>query len=153
MSAAWSGIDVPDSNFWSLLGMSVLHREKGKAEILLPVSDKLLQLFGVVHGGAIASLIDSVIGLAVNGFLDHGLQAATVEMNVNYLLPVTKGRLIAAATILQQGKRIIVGSAEVRDDKDRLVACGRATYIINRASGSIERAGGRQGPPTGRPGV
>ena len=138
MSEHRPGIDVPGSNYWTLLGMSVLHREKGKAEIALPVSDKLLQLFGVVHGGAIASLIDSVIGLAVNGFLDHGQQAATVEMNVNFLLPVTGGRLIAAGTILQQGKRIIVGSAEVRDERDRLVACGRATYIVNRPTGKRE---------------
>lgn len=54
------------------------------------------------------------------------------------LLPVTEGRLIAPGTILQQGKRIIVGSAEVRDGHDRLVDCGRATYIVNRPSAKSE---------------
>lgn len=128
--------DVPDSNFWKLLGMRVQKLDKGTAELVLPVSEKLFQLFGVVHGGAIASLVDSVIGLAVNAFLDRGQRAATVEMNVNYLQPVTEGRLIATGNILQQGSRIIVGTAEVRDEGGRLVACGRATYIINRAPGS-----------------
>lgn len=130
-----AGIGVPDSNYWNLLGMTVEKREKGKASVVLPVTDKLLQLFGVVHGGAIASLIDSSIGVALHGFLAPGQTAATVEMNINFLLPVTDGRLTATAVILQQGKRIIVGSADVRDDSRRLVACGRATYIVNQASG------------------
>ena len=128
--------EVPDSNFWHLLGMSVEKREKGKATVVLPVSDKLRQLYRVVHGGAIASLIDSVIGVAANTLLPPGKRAATVEMNVNYMLPVTGGRLTATATILQQGKRIIVGTAEVHDDQGRLVACGRATYIVNQVPGS-----------------
>jgi len=64
-----SGVAVQDSNYWNLLGMSIEKREKGRATVALPVSGKLLQLFGVVHGGAIASLIDSSIGVAVNGFL------------------------------------------------------------------------------------
>lgn len=127
--------DLLNSNFWGLLGMRVERLEEGKAVVVLPVTEKLLQLYGVVHGGAIASLIDSAVGAAVNGVLAPGQQAATVEMNVNYLLPVTEGRLVAVATILQQGKRIIVGSVEVRDDGGRMVACGRATYIVNGNSG------------------
>ena len=128
--------DVPDSNFWHLLGMCVEKREKGKATVVLPVSDKLLQLYRVVHGGVIATLIDSVIGVAANSLLPPGKRSSTVEMNVNYLLPVTAGRLTATATIVQQGKRIIVGTADVHDDQGRPVACGRATYIINQNPGT-----------------
>jgi acyl-CoA thioesterase len=127
--------EVPDSNFWHLLGMSVEKREKGKASVVLPVSDQLRQLFKVVHGGAIASLIDSVIGVAANSLLAPGKRAATVEMNVNYLLPVAGGQLTATATILQQGRRIIVGTADVHDDQGRLVACGRATFIVSQSPG------------------
>jgi len=63
-------------------------------------------------------------------------------MNVNFLLPVTDGLLTATAVVLQHGRRIIVGTADVRDDAGRLVACGRATYIINRArnAADVQRA-------------
>ena len=126
-------MDVPESGYWHLLGMRVQKREKGRAAIVLPVTDRLKQLFGVVHGGAIASLIDSVIGLAVSGYLEPGQQAATVEMNVNYLRPVREGRLTATGSIVQRGGRLIVGTADVHNGEGRLVACGRATYIVNQA--------------------
>jgi len=112
--------------------MQAQNMDKGMAAVVLPVTDRLKQLFGVVHGGAIASLIDSVIGLAVNGYLEPGQQAATVEMNVNYLLPVREGVLTATAAIVHQGRRTIVGTADVHNEKGRLVACGRATYIVNQ---------------------
>jgi len=67
------GLDMPQSTYLALLGTHVTPaRGKGRARVLSPVREKLLQLFGAMHGGAVASLVDSAIGMAVNGFPGSG---------------------------------------------------------------------------------
>ena len=94
------------------------------------VTRGLTQDAGVAHGGVAASLIDSVVGLAVCTMLDRQELITTVEMKVNFIAPAKLGLLTATGKIIHKGKRIAVGDAEVRDSKKRLVAKGLVTYII-----------------------
>ena len=119
-------------NYWKHLGMTTVPDADGKAQVNLKVTENLKQFYGNVHGGVIASLLDSSIAVAVNQQLDSGEGASTVEMKLNYLRPVSKGTLWAESKIIQKGRKIIVGQCEIKDDAGNMVAFGTATFMITQ---------------------
>ena len=87
---------------------------------------------GVVHGGAIASLID-VAGMvaAWSGVEVTGNpRGSTVALTVNYLAPANNEDLEATATVLRRGRSLVYLDIEVRGASSNLVAKGLATYKI-----------------------
>lgn len=94
------------------------------------VTKKLTQAAGFAHGGVTASLIDSAVGIALCTTLQLQEWVTTVELKVNFLAPARLGLLKAKGRIVHRGKRIAVGSGEVRDRQGRLVATGLVTYMI-----------------------
>lgn len=120
-----------DSPYWQLLGMRIEHAEPGSARLALPHKNALLQICGQVHGGAIASLIDSAVAVALSLTLSPTEKATTVELKVNYLEPVrTAGEIFAHSKIRKRGKSLIVGTTEVVDEAGRLLAIGTVTYMV-----------------------
>ena len=116
--------------FWSLLDMEVVDVKKGWAKIRIPFSDKLTNANGMVHGGAIFSAADSATGIALHGLMDKGVQIATLEMKINYIIPVPAGDIIAESRIIHKGTQTAIGDAEVRNDAGELVAKALCTYAI-----------------------
>ncbi len=121
--------------FWSLLGMELLEIKKGWAKIRLPVSAKLANGAGVVHGGAIFSPADSAVGMALVGLVKENENISTLEMKINYLKPLTAGDIIAEAKIVHKGTMTAIGDVEVTDGKGNLIAKGLATYAITKKDG------------------
>jgi len=116
--------------FYKHLGLRLTKLGYGESEMKVMVTRGLTQDARVAHGGVAASLIDSVVGLAVCTMLGRQELITTVEMKVNFIGPAKPGLLTATGKIIQKGKRIAVGDAEVRDSKKRLVAKGLVTYLI-----------------------
>lgn len=119
-----------DSPYWRLLGMRIEHATVGSARLSMLCKSDLLQLFGQVHGGAIASLIDSSVAVALALTLSPDEKATTVELKVNYLEPVRTGEIYADSKLVKRGKKIIVGTTEVTDRDGRLAAIGTVTYMV-----------------------
>jgi acyl-CoA thioesterase len=117
---------VPYAKF---LGIKIDQIAVGSATLSLKVRDELKQNRGVVHGGAIASLIDSATAFAIISMLEPEESTTTVDMTISYLRPVTRGRMTATAKVTRAGRRIIAVSAEAFDDKQTLVATSLSTYI------------------------
>ena len=123
----FSGLEsVP---FAKLLGIELEEIDAGVATLGFDIKPELKQNHGVVHGGAIASLIDSATAFAIISILAPDEHATTVDLTISYLRPVTSGRAHAIARVLRSGKRLIVVSAEVRDDSGTLAATALTTYI------------------------
>lgn len=121
----------PESEFWKLLEIDLLASEPGKAKLRMPVTEKHTQLAGVVHGGATAALIDSAVAAAIWETPGPKTGISTIEMKINFLLPVQPGdELIAEAKVIQSGRRIGVGTTEVYNKEGHMVAFGTATYMI-----------------------
>jgi len=128
--AAWVWRLARTMPFYKHLGLRLTKLGYGQSEMQVMVTRGLTQDVGVAHGGVAASLIDSVVGLAVCTVLDGRELITTVEMKVNFIAPAKPGLLRAKGKIIHKGKRIAVGDAEVRDSKKRLVAKGLVTYMI-----------------------
>ena len=117
---------VPYAKF---LGLELGEMKPGEANLHLEVRDELRQNQGVVHGGAVASLIDTASAFAVVTQLEPNERVTTTDLTIHYLRPVTAGRLTATARTVRAGRRLFVLSVEVIDDQLRLVATAVTTYI------------------------
>lgn len=117
------------NHFPRLLGMEIDSIEPSRARLSVEVRQELLQLQGVMHGGAIASLIDTAVAFAIISVSEPQDRFTTVEMKVNYLSAIREGRVVADARLIRDGRRIIVADCDVFDSQGRLAAKGLLTYI------------------------
>lgn len=126
-AASTEGTGFERSPFWHLLGMRVLTERPGYAEVELPVRPELLQVQGVVHGGAISALADSAAAAAFR-LIAPDEPISTIELTVTYIAPVKEGRLVARAEILSARRRIFVADVRITDGDGSLIAVARAVY-------------------------
>ncbi len=115
--------------FAKLLGIELEEVSSGTATLGFDIRDDLKQNNGVVHGGAIASLIDSATAFAIISLLPSGEKATTADLTISYLRPLKSGRAHSTARVIRAGRRLIVVSAELVDDQGNLVATALTTYI------------------------
>lgn len=111
--------------------------EGNPPEIILEVTEPLKQVYGKVHGGAIAGLIDSAMAAAVNTHIALEQGASTVELKINFLLPVEDGNLYAQGEVISKGKRLLVCECRVRNENGELVAIGLGTFRVYHLKGAI----------------
>jgi acyl-CoA thioesterase len=112
-----------------LLGIELDEISEGVATLGLNVRKELKQNHGVVHGGAIASLIDTAMAFAIITLLAPGEKVTTVDLTVSYLRPLTKGRITARARVVRSGRRLLVVSADVFANDGILASTALSTYI------------------------
>ena len=112
-----------------LIGLELGEIGPGAATIHLEVRDDLRQNQGVIHGGAVASLIDTAAAFAVLTQIETNERVSTTDLTIHYLRPANSGRLTASARIVRAGRRLIVVSVEVTNDQDILVATAVTSYI------------------------
>jgi uncharacterized protein (TIGR00369 family) len=118
--------------FWRLLGMEVVREPDGADAVRLRVEEEHFQIMGRVHGGVLASLVDSAIALAVHAPMPPDSAAATVDLHVQYLRAVTEPCvLVARARVLARGRTVALAQAEVTGSDGSVVyAVGSATYRL-----------------------
>ena len=117
---------IPSSPLVQLLGLELVAIEDGRAELRMPFRPELATLEDIVHGGAIASLIDTA-GMAATWSDDtepEALAGATVTLNVNYTSAARGKDLIAVATVAKRGRSIVFSDVRVSEPDGRLVATG-----------------------------
>ncbi|HBV89230.1 MAG TPA: PaaI family thioesterase [Desulfosporosinus sp.] len=124
--------DLETGNYWKHMGMTTVVGDDGIIRVQLTINENLLQFYGNVHGGVIASLIDTAIAVAVNQQLDPDEGASTVELKINYLRPISKGTLWGEGKVVQKGKSIVVAQGEIKDEAGQLLAIGTATFMVRQ---------------------
>jgi len=131
-------VEVPEAEFplRSFLEFSIDSGEggPGTAVVALDVDDRHLNPNGVVHGGVVFAMVDTAMGRATLSVLDEGCLCASIEVSVRYLRPVVEGRLVATATVLRAGRRIVhlEGAVHV-DGDDRPVAVVQGSFAVLEA--------------------
>ena len=119
------------SPYPSLLSMNLVDIGIGFAEVQIVTEDKHMQLLGVVHGGVLASLIDTVAFWAVYyGIEHHDAWLTSVDLKLNYLSPATSKKLIAKGRQIKVGRKLCYAEAQVNTEDDRIIAHGTSTLMI-----------------------
>ncbi|MBA1335548.1 MAG: hypothetical protein HPY66_1173 [Firmicutes bacterium] len=112
---------------WEMVEMRIASISPGEVEMSLEIKDKHLNLMGICHGGIIATLADTAMGVALYAKEAAG---ATIEMNINFMEPLRKGdRVLARGRVLRKGKTTAVTTADLWVG-DKMVATARGTYFI-----------------------
>ena len=88
------------------------------------------QPFGLLHGGATCSLVETVGSWAAALGAGPGRQAVGVELNVSYLRAATEGVVTAVATPVRRGPTLATFTIEVTDEQDRVTASARLTCML-----------------------
>jgi uncharacterized protein (TIGR00369 family) len=123
-----------DNLFWRYLGVIVDDAGEGWVRLRVPVKDGLRNAAGApVHGGVLSALVDMAIGGALGTTHDNaggGVGQTTLDMNVSFLSASGDGELVAEGRLLRRGRTIAFGEARISDGAGKLVAVGRATYML-----------------------
>lgn len=101
-----------------------------EAQVELEIGPNHLQPLGTVHGGILATLIDTATYWAAFLPLPEDAGLVNVDLKLNYLRPVNQGVLIADGRCLRSGRTISYAEARVTDGDGRLVAHGTSTLMV-----------------------
>jgi uncharacterized protein (TIGR00369 family) len=122
---------VKHSPYYELLGMEVIGLAPGEARLRIATGPHLHDDDGLVHKGVLFSLADASSGVAMTTIVSRGSRrVATVEIKANFLASVKDGVITATGRVIAHDGGLAISEAEIRDEKDVLLAKGMATFII-----------------------
>jgi uncharacterized protein (TIGR00369 family) len=136
---------------YELVGMRVEEVRAGYSRFRMPFRHEITQPMGIIHGGALATVADSAVAVALWGLVGMDKIFTTIEMKINYIAPVASGEVIAEGTIVHCGRRTAVGEVTLTDQSGKLVGKCIATYMIipmdeTNAAAPTWRGGGESSP-------
>ncbi len=102
----------------------------GHASYRLAVSADLLNPHGVLHGGAVYTMIDYSMGGATMAVLAPDEVCATIEIKTSYLASVRGGTLTCDTEIIKHGRKVVFLESKVRDDGAKLVATASGSFAV-----------------------
>jgi uncharacterized protein (TIGR00369 family) len=131
VSGLVSGV-LPLNTFAQTLGYDVVEAESGRVAIVLHPTGAHLNPWGTVHGGLMATLLDSCMGLAIQSMLEKGIGGTTLEFKISLVRTITleTGQIRAEGKVLNCGSRVGTAEGRVTDAKGRLLAHGTTTCLI-----------------------
>ncbi len=119
------------SHFDQLVGTEWLDDDPDHARVRVELRDELRQPVGLLHGGVLSTLVESVCSRSTAlTVLDDGMAAMGQSISVSFIRPVTEGGAEVKAKARHRGRTTWVWDAEVRDDQDRLCALAQMTIAI-----------------------
>ena len=121
-----------DGGFAGVLGVRRLESGDGRARLELAATDQHLNPAGTVHGGVLATLVDTAMGSAVRSSTGEEDVPATSQLTVTYLRPGTPGVLTATAEVRTQGEHLTVVEADVEQDGRALVHAVATFAVLHR---------------------
>ncbi|MGY1813786.1 PaaI family thioesterase [Blastococcus sp. SYSU D00820] len=124
--------ELPPPPIVSLMQMHLAAVEEGRVEFGCAVDESVYNPIGVVHGGLVCTLLDSVAGCAVHSTLPRGLGYTSIELKVSYLRAVTadSGPLTAVGTVVKPGRRVAFAEGVVTDGAGRTVATASSSLLV-----------------------
>ena len=120
---------VHASPYPALIGLVIAALDFDSCRIELTLRKDHLQPFGIVHGGVLATLIDTATFWAAFMRLPDDAGLVNVDLKLNYLKAVVDGNLRAEGECLRAGRQISYTVASVYNDANELVAHGTSTMM------------------------
>jgi uncharacterized protein (TIGR00369 family) len=123
---------LPPPPIAQLVQMDLVAADEGRVEFRCTPDESAYNPIGLVHGGLVCTLLDTVAGCAVHSTLPRGLGYTSIEIKVNYLRGVQAGGgpLTAVGTVPKPGRRVAFAEGRVTDAAGRLVATASSSLLV-----------------------
>ena len=123
--------DITSASYADLIGIEWLDDDPGQARARAPFRQDLLQPFGLMHGGVMSSLVESVCSRATAlAVIGDGMAAMGQSISVSFVRPITEGAAEVSARARHRGRTTWVWEAEVRDEQGRTCALAQMTIAV-----------------------
>ncbi len=128
---------LPPPPIAGLIGMRLVEVDVGKVVFESEPDESVYNPIGLVHGGLVCTLADSVTGCAVHSTLEAGYGYTSIDINVSYLRAVTanSGTLRATGLITRPGRRVAFARAEIVDGFGKVVATATSSCLVMAPAG------------------
>ncbi len=123
---------IATAPFEALCGIEIVEAAAGRAVLRMPFRVKLAQGGGLLHGGALTTLADTAVAVAVKSLVPAGTRFATLELNTRFLAPVRRGAVEARARVERVGERDLAGEADLYGEDGLRVAAFRSLFRLAR---------------------
>ncbi len=122
---------INNSPYFQLLSMKVLEIGLGYSILEIDLDRKHFQPFGIVHGGVLASVIESVTSWAIfYGIEDENDGLTTIDLKLNYLSPAISGKAIAKGRQIKLGNTLGYAEGHIENEGGKMIAHGTSTLMI-----------------------
>ena len=134
-AARWAKFGKSETVFYPmLLGLEVEETRTDYCRMRMPFKSELLHPGGIVHGGAIASLMDAVLVPAVGSVLGPNDRFSTVDLHVQYIGAVKDEDVVAEGWVTKRGRSVVFCESEALGaESGRLIARSVLTYNVSPA--------------------
>jgi uncharacterized protein (TIGR00369 family) len=123
--------ELPPPPIAALMRMTLVEADVGTATFVCEPDESHYNPIGTVHGGLVCTLLDSVLGCAVQSTLPQGQGYTSIEIKVNYLRPVAAGTtLTARGWVTKPGRRVAFAEGDIRDESGKVVATASSTCLV-----------------------
>ncbi len=120
--------------FERLLHMEIVEASDGRATLTMPFLVDLAQGAGIMHGGALVSLADTAVVMAIKSLAPVQTHFATISLESKFLYPVKQGVVTARAKVIKQEGRILHGQATVYNEEEKPVLEFSSTFKVAKDS-------------------
>ncbi len=121
----------PSSPFDELIGTEWLDDDPERARVRLKVRDELRQPVGLLHGGVLSTLVESVCsGATALALAEQGMIVMGQSIDVSFLRPTTSGEVEVIARARHRGRTTWVWEAEAHNSDGKLCALARMTIAV-----------------------
>ena len=120
---------MAETDFVTSLGVHGRTAEDGTARLELDATEAHLNEAGTLHGGVLATLVDTAMGQAVRSLTGDDDVPATSQLTVTYLRAGKPGRLEVVGRVSKQGEHLTVGEADV-EQEGRTLVHAVATFAV-----------------------
>ena len=121
--------ELPPPPIARLLGFVMKSLEPGRAVFVMEADERHHNPMGTLHGGVYCDLADAAMGYAYAATLGEGESFTTVELKINFLRAVRRGRLTAEARVVKAGSGLGYVECDVTDHAGKLVARASSTCM------------------------
>ena len=126
---------IATAPFEDHVGLTIEAAANGEARLSMPFRLCLANGGGVMHGGALVTLADTAVAMAIKSILPPGTIFATTELRKQFLAPVQAGTVVALARVRGPEGRTFYGEADLQDETGTVVARFSSVFRVARGQG------------------
>ena len=124
--------ELPAPPIMHTVGIERIEAAEGRVTVYLTAAEYHYNPLGTVHGGVLATVLDTAAACAVHTTLPAGVGYTSLDLSTKFLRPVTvgSGRLRCEGIVLSRGRTTALSEAKLYDSEDRLLAHATSTCLL-----------------------